>query len=164
MNITDFITELFCRIDDALPDAPRHSRAILSISELVTIGVLQAMKPVSQRAFYPWLRDNYGHRFPQLPERTRLGRRLRTHHCWTGYFLTQPTLRGLADRYGVALRHPIREGRRPGPIGRKGLSNHRWIIGGKLGIALNKLGLITELGLRHGPRTRPDLSALAGKL
>ena len=90
MNITDFITELFCRIDDALPDAPRHSRAIRSISELVTIGVLQAMKPVSQRAFYPWLRDNYGHRFPQLPERTRLGRRRRTHHCWTGYFLTHP--------------------------------------------------------------------------
>ncbi len=127
-----------------MPDAPRHSRAIRSISELVTIGVLQAMKPVSQRAFYPWLRDNYGHRFPQLPERTRLGRRRRTHHCWTGYFLTQPTLRGLADSYGVALRHPLREGRRPGAIGKKGLSNHRWIIGGQLGVALNKLGLITD--------------------
>ncbi len=61
MNITDFSTELFCRIDDALPDAPRHSQAIPSISELVAIGVLQAMKPVSQRACYPWLRDNYGH-------------------------------------------------------------------------------------------------------
>ena len=37
MNIADFITELYCRIDDALPDAPRHSQAILSLSELVTI-------------------------------------------------------------------------------------------------------------------------------
>ena len=42
MNIADFITELYCQIDDALPDVPQHSQAILSLSELVTIGVLQA--------------------------------------------------------------------------------------------------------------------------
>ena len=53
MNIADFITNLFCKIDDALPEVVRHSQAILSISELVTIGVLQAMKNVSQRAFLP---------------------------------------------------------------------------------------------------------------
>ena len=66
------ITELCCKIDDALPPIPQHGQAILAISELVTVGALQAMKPVSQRAFYPWLkacpvpdtRDNYGHRFP----------------------------------------------------------------------------------------------------
>ena len=67
MNITDFITELFCQVDDALPDMAQHSQAILSLSELVTIGVLQAMKNVSQRAFYHWLRDNYGHLFPTCP-------------------------------------------------------------------------------------------------
>ena len=49
MNIADLITELFCQIDDVLPDIAHHSQAILSLSELVTIGVLQAIKNVSQR-------------------------------------------------------------------------------------------------------------------
>ena len=61
MNITDLITELFCKTDDALTDATHHSQSILSISELVIIGVLQAMKNISQRAFYHCLNDNYGH-------------------------------------------------------------------------------------------------------
>ena len=104
-NITDFITELFCKVDDAIADAPRHSQAILSVSEVVTIGILYVVKGVSQRAFYPWLKDNYGGLFPQLPERTRLFRRLHTQQYWTGRFLAQPTLMGIADRYGIALRH-----------------------------------------------------------
>ena len=144
MNIADFITELYCQIDDALPDVPQHSQAILSLSELITIGVLQAMKPVTQRAFYHWLKDNYGHLFPQLPSRTRLNRRLRAQWDWTGYFLAQPTVLGVADSYGVELRHPVREGRRANQIGKKGKSNHRWIVGGKLCIVQNQWGLITD--------------------
>ena len=49
---------------------------------------------------------------------------------------------GIADRYGVELRHPVRGGRRAGQIGRKGISNHRWIAGGKLCAAVNRFGLI----------------------
>ena len=64
MNSTDFSTELFCKLDDAITDATRHSQAILSVSEVVTIGILYAVKGVSQRAFYPWLKDNYGCRSP----------------------------------------------------------------------------------------------------
>ena len=150
MNIADFITELFCQIDDALPDIAHHSQAILSLSELVTIGVLQAMKNVSQRAFYHWLRDNYGHLFPNLPHRTRLNRRLRAQQHWTGYFLAQPTVLGVADSYGIELRHPVREGRRPGQIGQKGKSNHRWIVGGKLCVVLNKLGLVADWDCANG--------------
>ena len=37
MNITNLITELFCKIDDALPNAAHHSQAILSLGELATI-------------------------------------------------------------------------------------------------------------------------------
>ena len=144
VNITDFITELFCKVDDAIADAPRHSQAILSVSEVVTIGILYVVKGVSQRAFYPWLKDNYGGLFPQLPERTRLFRRLHTQQYWTGRFLAQPTLMGIADRYGIELRHPIRDGRRAGQIGRKGISNHRWIAGGKLCAVVNKFGLICD--------------------
>ena len=39
---------------------------------------------------------------------------------------------------GIELIHPIREGRSPQQIGRKGLSNHRWIAGGKLCLLLNQ--------------------------
>ena len=138
MNIADFITELYCKIDDALPDAPQHPQAVLSISELVAIGVLYAMKNVKQRPFYHWLKDNYGHLFPKLPKRSRLFRRLQTQQDWTGYFLADPTILGVADSYGIELRHPIREGRREHQIGRKGKSNHRWIVGGKLGIVQNQ--------------------------
>ena len=153
MNIADFITELYCKIDDALPDFPHHPQAILSISELVTIGVLHAMKNVKQRPFYHWLKDNYGCLFPKLPHRTRLFRRLETQACWIGYFLAQPTVLGVADSYGIELRHPIREGRRERQIGRKGISNHRWprivvrgdvIVGGKLCVVQNQWGLITD--------------------
>ncbi len=38
--------------------------------------------------------------------------------------------------------HPWREGRSPKQIGRKGKSNHRWIVGAKLGLVLNKWGLV----------------------
>ena len=144
VNITDFSAELFGKVDDAITDAPRHSQAILSVSEVVTIGILYAVKGVSQRAFYPWLRDNYGRRFPQLPERTRRFRRRQTQQYWTGRFLAAPTLMGIADRYGIALRHPIRDGRRAVPIGRKGISNQRCISGGKLCAVVNRFGLIGD--------------------
>jgi len=37
---------------------------------------------------------------------------------------------------------PIREGRSPQQIGRKGLSNHRWIVGGTLCLLVNQYGLV----------------------
>ena len=144
MNIADFITEFYCQIDDVLPRMAPHPQARLSISELVAIGVLHAIKNVKQRPFYHWLKDNYGHLFPQLPSRTRLNRRLRAQQHWTGCFLAQPTIFGVADSYGVELRHPVREGRRDHQIGKKGKSNHRWIADGKLCIAQNQWGLITD--------------------
>ncbi len=58
MNIADFITELYCQIDDVLPRLPQHPQAVLSLGEVVTIGVLYAVKGVSRRAFYDWLRHN----------------------------------------------------------------------------------------------------------
>ena len=65
-----------------------------------------------------------------------------TQRHWTGRFLAAPTLMGIADSYGIELRHPIRDGRRAGQIGRKGISNHRWIAGGKFCAAVNRFGLI----------------------
>ena len=168
MNIRHFITELYCQIDDALPDLPQHPQAVLSLSEVVTIGVLYAMKNVSRRAFYHWLKDNYGDLFPQLPERTRLFRRLETQAGWTGRFLAQPSILGVADSYGIELGHPVRAGRNLHQVGKRGQSNHRWILGGKLGIVLNKFGLIVDWDCAtanvHDQRFLPLLSNYDGEM
>ena len=39
VNSADFSTELCCKVDDAITDAPRHPQAIRSGSEVVTIGI-----------------------------------------------------------------------------------------------------------------------------
>src|SRR5215510_8316597 len=77
-------------------------------------------------------RSDYRPLFPRLPERTRLLRLFSTHQDWTQVFLASPTVLGVIDTYGIELIHPIREGRSLRQIGRKGVSNHRWIVGGKL--------------------------------
>src|SRR5215471_14536320 len=91
--------------------------------------------------------------FPHVPERTRLFRLFRTHQDWTQVFLASPTLLGVIDTYGIELIHPTREGRSPQQIGRKGLSNHRWIVGGKLCLVLNQYGLVVagDCATAHGP-------------
>src|SRR2546430_145977 len=104
--------------------------------------LLHALKGVGNRPFYRWLTGDYLTLFPRLPERTRLFRLLKTHQDWTTAFLAAPTVLGVIDTYGIELIHPMREGRSPQQIGRKGLSNHRWIVGGKLCLVLNQWGLI----------------------
>ena len=49
---------------------------------------------------------------------------------------------GIADSYGVELRHPRRHGRAAAQLGKKGLSNHRWIAGGKLCVLVNQWGRV----------------------
>lgn len=144
MTTLDFITELFCRVDDLIDDLPKHPQANLFPSELVTIGLLFALKGDSERAFYRWLTRDYRDLFPRLPERTRLFRLLAAHQDWTAQFLAGPTVLGVADSYGIELLHPRREGRSAEQLGKKGLSNHRWIVGGKLGFVLNQLGLVVD--------------------
>jgi len=109
---------------------------------LGNLSHLHALKGVGNRAFYRWLTRDYRPLFPRLPERTRLFRLFRTHQDWTQVFLAAPTVLGVIDTYGIELIHPMREGRSPQQIGRKGLSNHRWIVGGKLCLLLNQWGLI----------------------
>jgi hypothetical protein len=144
MTTVDFITELFCRIDDAMTDAQKHSQANLYPSEVVTIAILFALKGVGNRAFYRWLRRDYLSLFPKLPHRTRLFRLFNTHRHWTQCFMADPTLIGLMDTYGIELVHPRREGRSQKQIGKKGLSNKRWIVGGKLCFVLNHIGLVVD--------------------
>ena len=141
MPTEDFIIELFCRVDDRLGPAPRRrGRAKLAPSELLTLGLLFALKGDSGRDFYRWISNNYRHLFPRLPERTRLFRRLLARWEDAVALLADPTLLGVLDTYGVELLHPIREGRSAKQIGRKGVSNHRWIVGAKVGLLVNQWG------------------------
>src|SRR4030095_1244219 len=139
---TEFITALFCQVDDHLSAIPKHPEAHLWPSEVVTLGLLHALKGGGNRPFYRWLTRDYRPLFPRLPERTRLFRLFTTHQDWTQPFLASPTVLGVIDTYGIELIHPMREGRSPQQIGRKGLSNHRWIVGGELGLLLNQYGLV----------------------
>jgi hypothetical protein len=138
----DFITELFCRVDDQMLDMPKHSQAKMYPSELVTLGMVFALKGSGSRAFYRWISRNFRALFPTLLERSRFFRALRKQSECLTRFMAAPSLIGLIDSFGIELIHPRREGRSEQQIGRKGLSNRRWIVGGKVCLLLNHVGLI----------------------
>lgn len=142
MCTEDFIIALFCRVDEKLRDQTKRGDAKLWPAEIVTLALLFAIKGVGERAFYRWCSDNWRHLFPALPERTRLFRLFTRYAALTERFWAQPSLLGLADTYGIELLHPARQGYSEHQLGKKGLSNKRWIVGGKLGVVLNHLGLV----------------------
>ena len=65
----DFISELFYRVEEAMKDSPKHPLSHLWPSEIVTLGILFALKGVGNRAFYRWLHRDWRKLFPALPER-----------------------------------------------------------------------------------------------
>ena len=142
MSIEEIIIGLYIRVDTVMKDVPKHPQAKLYPSEVVTLALLFALKGDGERAFYRWIHKNYRGLFPGLPHRTRLFRLFATHQDWSEYFLAQPTMLGVCDTYGIELIHPWREDRSEWQIGRKGLSNHRWIVGAKLAYLVNSQGLI----------------------
>jgi hypothetical protein len=146
----DFIIALFCRVEERLKDQTNQNqpvkdpRSLLWPSEIVTLGLLFVLKGTSQRRFYLWLASNFTHLFPRLPERTRLFRLLKAHQALADLFLAEPSLLNLSDSLGIELVHPRREGRTANQVGRKGLSNGRWIVGVKFCPLLNGRGHIVE--------------------
>jgi hypothetical protein len=82
MTIEDLIIELFCRVDDQMPDAPKHPQASPYPGEVVTLALLFALKGVGNRAFYRWIKRDFRHLFPKPPERTRLFRLFNSHRHW----------------------------------------------------------------------------------
>ena len=50
---------MFCAIDERMPNVPKHAQAKQYRSELVTIGVLVALKGGYFRAFYRWLARDF---------------------------------------------------------------------------------------------------------
>ena len=144
MTTVDFITELFCRVDDQIGYLPKHSQARLHPSEVVTLALLYALTGKGNRAFWRWMMRDYQPLFPTLRCRTRLFRLFNSHRYLIGEFLAPPSLLGVIDSYGIELLHPRRAGRSAQQIGRKGKSNGRWIVGGKLCFLLDHLGRVVD--------------------
>ena len=142
MNTNDFVTELFCQLDEKMKDVAKHPQSALYPSEVIPLAFMFVLKGVGNRAFYRWLDHDWRSAFPTLPDRTRLFRLFNTHRDWSERFFADPTVLGVIDTYGIELIHPMREGRSPQQIGKKGLSNHRGIVGGKLCLLLNQFGLV----------------------
>ena len=55
MITLEFITALFYEIDEQMGAIPKHPEAHLWPSEVVTLGLLHALKGVGNRTFYRWL-------------------------------------------------------------------------------------------------------------
>ncbi len=144
MTTEDIIIHIFCKVDDKMPDIPKHKQAKLYPSELVTIGLLFALKGGYFRAFYRWLKRDYEALFAGLPDRTRLQRALKAHQSWINTLLAEPTLFTVIDTYPIELLFPIRAGRSKQQIGKKGLDKGRWSIGVKLCWLLNKYGQVVS--------------------
>src|SRR4030095_390814 len=69
MTTWDLIIALFYHVEEQLHDMPKHPEAHLWPSEVVTLGLLHALKGVGNLAFHRWLTRDYRALFPRLPER-----------------------------------------------------------------------------------------------
>jgi len=142
MITLDCITALCYEVDEQIGAIPTHPEVRLWPSEVVTLGLLHARKGGGNRPCSRWLTRDSRPLFPRLPARTRLLRLFTTHQDWTRAFWAAPTVLGVLDPDGIALLHPMPEGRRPQQSGRTGLSHHRWMVGGKRWLLLNQWGVI----------------------
>jgi len=142
MTTEEIIIHIFCTVDDNLPEIKKHSQAKLYPSELVTIGILFALKGGSFTAFYRWMKRDFEFLFGQLPHRTRLLRLLKAHQDWCLALLAKPSFFTVIDTYPIELLFPIREGRSKQQVGKKSKDKGRWIIGIKLCWLLNEQGQI----------------------
>jgi hypothetical protein len=140
MTTQDFMLTRFCQIDDQRAKGPKRPDAKLYPSEVVRQALLFAITGVGPRAFDRWLRRDDQAWFPHVPERTRVGRLFKTPAAWTAQFLAAPTVLGVADSDGREFIQPMRAGRSPHQIGKKGKSHQRWIGGGKRWVGLKQWG------------------------
>jgi hypothetical protein len=145
---------IFCAVDNGLGRVSKEHNAKLYPSEVVTIGILFALKGGRFRAFYRWLKRDYNALFGGLPERTALQRQLRVHEQLADRLLAEPGLMNVIDSFPIELLFPIREGRSPRQVGKKSRDKGRWSIGVKLCWILNGAGQV--VGWHWLPMNCPD--------
>lgn len=146
MTTEEFIIHLFCEVDDRMGKLAKHPQAKLYPSELVTIGMLLALKGGSFRGFYRWLARDFAPLFAGLPERSRLQRLLVGHRQWTRTFLASASEWLVLDSYAIELGHPVRY-RRSRHLGYKLRDKGgRWLLGVRSGWLVNANGAIVNWG------------------
>ena len=70
--------------------------------------------------------------------------------------LVTPEAESIIDSYGIELIHPIQLGRSPARAGKKGKSNHNWLVGIKACWLITPQGQVIE-GLGNGQGIRPEI-------
>src|SRR3989442_6852423 len=90
MMTVEFITALFYEVDEQLGAIPTHPEAHLWPSEVVTLGLLHAIRGGGDRGVYRWLAPGYRTAFPRLPPRARLFPLFTTHSDRTAGFFSCP--------------------------------------------------------------------------
>jgi hypothetical protein len=154
MTTEDIIIHIFCTVDDQLYAVRKVPQADLYPSEVVTIGILFALKGGHFRAFCRWLKRDYAPLFGGLPDRTTLQRQLRAQQYHADRLLADASLLNVIDSFPIELLFPIRQGRSQQQIGKKNRDKGRWSIGVKLCWILNTLGQV--VGWHWLTMNRPD--------
>jgi hypothetical protein len=142
MTTEEIIIHIFCTVDDQMRDVKKVPQAELYPSEIVTIGILFALKGGHFRAFCRWLKRDYDRLFGGLPDRTTLQRQLQAQQHHADQLLGEPNLLNVIDSFPIELLFPLRHGRSMQQLGKKGRDKGRWSIGVKLCWILNTLGQV----------------------
>jgi hypothetical protein len=154
MTTEDIIIYLFCYVDDRMRDVQKAPQAMLYPSEIVTIGILFALKGGRFRAFCRWLSRDYAYLFGGLPDRTTLLDQLAQCQCFCDRLLEDTSVLTVTDSYPIELLFPIRAGRSKQQIGKKNKDKGRWSIGIKLCWVINTYGRV--VGWTWTTLNRPD--------
>lgn len=130
MSTEDFNIELFRQVDDAKFDATKDSQATLFSEVVVALAVLFICSQRAWQSGFLSLADKQLAAFlSQSATSDTLVSFVLHASPLVGALYAGSSLIGVIDSYGIELIHPRRKGRSPQQIGKKGLSNQRWIIG-----------------------------------
>jgi hypothetical protein len=154
MTTEDIIIHIFYLVDERLKAAKRVPQTHLYPSEIVTIGILFALKGGHFRAFYRWLYRDFAPLFAGLPDRTNLQRLLKNHQQHCDALLAETSVLTVTDSYPIELIFPIRQGRSKQQVGKKNKDKGRWSIGIKLCWLVNSFGRV--VGWQWATMNRPD--------
>lgn len=154
MTTEDIIIQIFWAVDQAMLQVRKVPQAKLYPSEVVTIGILFALKGGHFRAFCRCLKRDYATLFGGLPDRTTLLRQLRAQQYQADGLLADASVLNVIDTFPIELLFPIRAGRTKRQIGTKNRDKGRWSIGVKMCWILNRLGQV--VGWHWLPMNQPD--------
>ncbi len=154
MTTEDIILHIFCCVDDGIKGEAKVPQAKLYPSEVVTIGILFALKGGHFRAFYRWMKRDYDGLFGGLPDRTNLQRQMARYQHLCDDLLASSSVLSVTDSYPIELLFPIREGRSARQVGKKNKDKGRWSIGVKVCWIINTYGRV--VGWQWATMNRPD--------